>query len=119
PPSLSPAGTLLPSRRRRTRSSHALSLGSRLKVAKVYRGWTAWRAGSLHDARRTGEVPGPVQGVRPRDEPAGTAGGQDRRGPDEGGAARRVQGGFRMARRDDGDSAELVYERMGPGTSRR
>src|SRR5438876_884668 len=95
-----------------------MSLRPPLKVAKVYRGWTAWRGGSLHDARRTGEVPGPVQGVRPRDEQAGTAGRQDRRGPDEGGAACRVQGGFRMARRDDRDSAELVHERMGPRTSR-
>src|SRR3989441_4332550 len=73
---------------------------------------------SPNDARRAREVPGPVQRVRPRDEPARADDHEDRRALDKGGAALGVQGDLRVARHDDGGPAELVHARMGPGAAR-
>src|SRR5437667_9710522 len=87
--------------------------------ARFY-GWrAAWADRSFHDVRGACEVPGPVQGVRPRDEPARADDHEDRCTPDQGGATIGVQGDLRVARHDDGRPAELLHTRVGSGVARR
>src|SRR3989442_3800472 len=89
-----------------------------MNIAKFYGRPSAWAGGSLHDARRAREVLGPVQRVRPRDEPTRADHHEDRCAPHEGRAALSVQGDLRVARHDDGGPAELVHAGMGTRTAR-
>src|SRR3989442_6218409 len=91
----------------------------RSTFAKFYGGRAAWAGRSFHDARGACEVPGPVQGVRPRDEPARADDHEDRCAPHEGGATVGVQGDLRVARDDDGRTAQLLQPGMGTGVARR
>src|SRR3989442_4718743 len=87
----------------------------RSTFAKFYGGRAAWAGGSFHDARGACEVPGPVQGVRPRDEPARADDHEDRCTPDQGRATIGVQGDLRVARHDHGRTRAPLHHGLSSG----